>query len=611
MSLKGMPDWSQPLQTGGGDLYFAYAEPRRAYAPPLELRVAVEPDGAPALALELIRLSGGQQGPQVFGLLSIRFTGHYALAERQRDLFAAHPDVKLEPLAPRGGFLRFQAAEALGIPDELLAPRPLIWSGAGSLTFAAQLGQAATVMLNDALVSGMVVVTAVAEVEAWGLASRVPARVEYNPASLAGLLEDAAIDGKFTLAAVAARLAGLADSAPFSLFGAVTDAERIAAATACAERLIGRYTKLAPADDPTSGAVYAFETAAMADGRVNWDLSDEVLVPKGLILTANPLEAARQAVASGFRLAREAPVVTFATGLHVLSVFPNLPPKRIGVLMLGTEVWVPPHPPDRPQTVTGSALFREGETSKTISIRLSASEAVAFDYHTFAFVAGAGGAQRLSGPLLHHEGLLLTLPPDSFPVRFVRVEATQALLEAANLNIRCSGLRSGLPWEAEAGLDQETATLAVAVPRDVADGLLTVVATTRDGMRTRPLAPRPLEDCWLDLSSFPTAGPARVEIVCDFDDGAGLAAIECAPEDRLEDADAVGLVRLTPANPARQWRWLVVNPLHDGFCWRWLRGPDQPATPWSGRVDPAAGPLTLKSSARTAARPPGDMGGVQ
>jgi hypothetical protein len=145
----------------------------------------------------------------------------------------------------------------------------------------------------------------------------------------------------------------------------------------------------------------------------------------------------------------------------------------------------------------------------------------------------------------------------------------------------------------------------------VADGLLTVVATTRDGMRTRPLAPRPLEDCWLDLSSFPTAGPARVEIVCDFDDGAGLAAIECTPEDRLEDADAVGLVRLTPANPARQWRWLVVNPLHDGFCWRWLRGPDQPAAPWSGRVDPAAGPLTLKSSARTAARPPGDMGGVQ
>jgi hypothetical protein len=597
MSLTGMPDWSQPLSAGGGDLYFARAEPRRAFAPPLGLRVAAESGAAPALALEVIRLSGAQ-GPQVLGLLTIRFTGHYALAERQRDLFAVHPEVKLEPLVPREGFLRFQAAAALDIPDELLAPRPLVWTGGGSLTFAARLGQAATLMLNDALVNGMVVVTALAEVAAWGLASRAAARAEFNPAALAGLLEGAESGGRLTQAAVAARLAAVSDSASFSLIGAANDAGRIAAANACAERLIGRYAKLAPADDPTSGAVYVFETAGMADGLVIWDLSDEVMVPRGLILAANPLEAAQQAVASGFRLTREAPVVTFATGLHVLSVFANLPPKRIGVLMLGTEVRVPPCPPDRPQTVTASALFREGETSKSIPIRLSARETVAFDYHTFAFVVGAGGAQRLTGPLLHHEGRLLTLAPDSFPVRFVLIEATQALLSVASLKIRCSGLRDGVPWRVETALDQAVGALAVAVPRDVIDGELTVVATGRDGARSRSLAPRPLGDCWLDLSSFPTAGPACADIVCDFDDDAGLAAIECAPEDRLDDPEAVGLVRLTPANAARQWRWLVLNPLQDGFCWRWFQDPGQPPAPWSRPLDPADGPLALKSSAR-------------
>ena len=159
-------------------------------------------------------------------------------------------------------------------------------------------------------------------------------------------------------------------------------------------------------------------------------------------------------------------------------------------------------------------------------------------------------------------------------------------------------MRDGGPWGVEAALDQAVSTLAVAVPRDLNGGELSVVATGRDGVRARSLAPRPLEDCWLDLSSFPTAGPACADIVCDFDDEAGLAAIECAPEDRLDDPEAVGLVRLTPANAARQWRWLVLNPLQDGFCWRWFRDPGQPPAPWSGPLDPAGGPLALKSSAR-------------
>jgi hypothetical protein len=601
MSLKGMPDWSNPLKAGGGDMYFAVDEPTRVFAPALELNVAGGPGGAPALALELIRTSGGADGPQVFSLLTIRFAANFAIAARQRDVFAEHPDVRLEPLIPRGGFLRFQAATALDLPAELLAPRPLVWAGAGSLTFAAQLGQAATALLNDALVNGLVTVTALAELESWGVASRAPARVVFNPAVLPSLINQVAVNGRCTHAALAGALMALPDAPSFSFGGASTDAERVAAAAACAERMIGRFAALAPADDPAAGTVYVFDTAAMLDGQIIWDLSEAVLVPRGLTLASNPLDAARQAMANGFRLTRDAPVIPFATGLHVLSLFPNLPPMRVGVLMLGAEIRVPPFPPDRPQTVTASAMLREGETSKTVAIRLSPAEPVTFEYQATAFVNTRAGAQRLAGPLLHHTGLHLTITPDAFPVRFLRIDATPALLDAVNLQVRCTGTQTGQPWSADAVLNKGTGALAIAIPRDLTDGVLDVTATTPDGGRTLKLDPRPLEDCWLDLSSFPTAGPAKADIFCEFDDGAGVAAIECAPEDRLEVADAIGLVRLTPAASKKDWRWLVTNPLLDGFRWRWFRPADEPPAPWSDRIDPALGPLTLRSSARTAA----------
>ncbi|MEN3951828.1 hypothetical protein [Iodidimonas sp. SYSU 1G8] len=609
MSLKGSPDWSQPVKAGGGEMYFAHEEPRRIYAPPLDLRVAVEPGGAPALALELIRLTGGADGPHVFGLLTIRFASHFAIAERQESVFLEHPDARVEPLIPRGGFLRFQAAAALDVPEELLTPKPLVWAGAGALTFAAQLGEAATALLNDALTNGMVTVTALAEVDALGLSSRANARVRFNPAALAPMISAAAVNGGSTVEAITAVLMGLGDTPAFGFIGLASNADKLAAAQACAERVIAHYGCLAPAADPASGPVFVIDTAAMLDGDVTWDLSDETLTPRGFVLASNPLETARQAAANDFRLTRDAPVVPFATGLHVLSIYPNLPARRVGVLMLSTEVRVRPFLPDRPQTVSASALFRDGDTTRTLPLRLSPAEPVAFDYQTVAFVTGAGGAQRLTGPVLRHEGLHLTIAPASFPVRFLRIESTPALLALATLHISCKGKRGDAAWSAEAGLDAATPSLAIAVPLDVAEGTLSVMATSHDHGRTLRLDTRPLDDCWLDLSSFPTAGPAMAEITCAFDDSAGLAAIECAPEDRLDETAAIGLVRLTPAMPKREWRWLVTNPLRDGFCWRWFRNPGEPPAPWSGRVDPAIGPLTLTSSARTSVS--GEVEGVR
>jgi hypothetical protein len=600
MSHKGLPDWSQPLAGPGGTLFVAHDDPRRVFAPPISLGVAGEPGGAPAFALELIPFIGGAEGPVTLGLLTIRFVGRFLLAERQEALFATFPEAKAEPLPPRGGFLRFEAAEALDVPDDLLAPKPLFWAGAGSLTFATQLGAAATALVNRSILQGLATVTAVAEVEAEGVARRVPASALFDPAALAARLQAAASGGDdgWRPEDLAAAIADCGDAEVISITGPASDADRIAAAEATAERIIGRYGRLAPAGDPARGPVFVLDYAAMPAGRMDWDLRETVIVPRGFVLFSDPLETAREAVASGFALVRQALAAPVATGLHVLSLFPNLPAKRVGVLMLSTEVRVPPFLPDRPQAVVASVRFGEGQVSATLPIRLAPTEPLAFDYQTMAFVVGNGGAERLTGPVLRHASPHLTVPPDSFPVRFVRLEATARLLEAARVSVECTGLRGAAAWSAKAELAPGTPELAVAVPRDVGEGAITVTATAPDGGRVRRIEGLPLEDSLLDMSSFPTAGPARVEIACDFDDGATLAAIECAPEDRLGDAEAIGLVRLTPAASRREWRWLVTNPLRDGFHWRWFGRPGEPAAPWSERIDPAAGPLAIRSSAR-------------
>jgi len=591
-----MPDWSNPLKAGGGDLLFAFDDPLRLFALPHALNVAEEPNGAPALSLEVIRLNGAADGPRMFGLLTIRFAADYAIAQRQGAVFPLFPDVRVEPLAPRGGFLRFLAVGALELPDDLLEPRPLVWAGAGSLTFAAQIGTSATRLFLDTLLSGMMTVTAVAELETWGVAGRAPASVTFNPAALVTIISGAAVDGKLSAAALSVALAASAGTRDLSFTGIESDEMSAAAIGACAERLIGRYGKLAPADDPGAGAAYTFETAAMADGKITWDLNDAVLVPRAVTVVSYPLETAHQALTNGFKLSNDAPIVSFATGLHVLSVFPNLPPKRIGAHMLGVEIRVPPFPPHRLQTVASSVMFREGETMKTVNLRLSPQEPLAFEYKAIAYIAAPAGVKQLTGPIRRHAGRHLTIAPDSFPVRFLIIEAAKTLLETTVVTIKCTGSQNGTPWSVGAELKKDTGPLGLAIPLDLEDGTLDVTATTPDGSRIRRINGLPLEDRMLDMFCFPTAGPAVVSIVCEFDDETKLAAIECVPEDRVESADAVGLVRLTPEKPLHEWRWLVINPLFDGFRWRLWRPAGETPYPWSDRVDQNSGPLVLFSS---------------
>jgi len=595
MSFKGRPDWSQMLASAGGAVFASYEEPGRGWALPVGLGLAAGPGGRPAFALELIRLDGGAAGPEVRGLLTIRFAAGYDLAARQEALFAALPEVKLAPLAPTAGFVRFQPAGALELPEELVTPRKLMWAGAGNLTLAAPVGSSATKLLRDAVEGGLAPATAVAEVEAQGLTSRSPAVARLDAGMLVAPLTAAIANGGLTLKAVVTALDGLGDA--LALDGLPAPDARPVALTALAERLIGRFGALAPAMEPGGEAVFALDFAALKDHRIDWPLDAPALVPRGVVLAADPLAAARQALADGFTLTHEAPVVAVETGLHVISVFANLPDHRVGAIALGAELRAPPFLPDRPQTIAASASFHDGETVATVPMRLSAREPVAFTCQGFAFIVSDGAAERLTGAAFPHEGAHLTLSPDDFPVGFVRIEATAGLLVLASLALVCAGQRGGKAWQAHATLDKGTASVAIAVPREVTGGALSVHATARDGGRVIALDDLALADCLLDLSTFPSAGPAVAQIVCDFDDDAGVAAIQCVPEDRADDAAAIGLVRLTPAQPAREWRWLVKDPFRDGFLWRWLALPGAAPPPWSDRIDPASGLLALKSSA--------------
>lgn len=598
MTTRGLPDWSSPLPEAGGSMFFAHEDPDRIAALPVALELAEAESGRPAFSLEVFGYTRSDGSLDRFGLLALRFVPDHALQERQAAVFAAHPATKITPVVPRGGFLRFVGAQGLDLPAALTAPRALVWTGTGALTFSARLDAHATAFVSDALVGGIALIDAVAEIEVAGLAARVAVMARFDPEALARAVEDGAPDAPLTRQSLIDRLSNIAEGGPLVLDGAEDDAAHNEAVAAFADRWLGRFAAMVPAQDPELGPSYRMSHDAVAPGSVHWDLREPVLVPRGLVVRSNPLETARDAVRQGSELVRRRPLAPFETGLHLITLYPNLPPRRAGVLILGAQIRVPANPPDRPQSVLASVRFDEGEAVAEMHLRLSPDEPLAFELQTFAFVIENGQARRLTGAWQSHAEEHLTVSPDAFPVDFVRLEAEPALLRLGEVSAHCTGRNGDAPWSSSLRLYRDAPAVAVAVPSGLQDGEIEISVESNAGDDAVTLPALPLEDTWLDLGRFPGTGPRRLEIECFFDDDADSILIDCVPEDRVTDLAAVVTIHLTPARPRREWRWLSVSPFAAGYRCRWS-GDDAVAhaPPWSEPCDPET-PLAFASSAR-------------
>src|SRR5262249_7646433 len=82
MPYEGQPDFQNPLETGGMQLYYAYGTPHAPlFVVPRALALAPRASGDPDFSLELFRGPTPNEPPAAYGVMDFRLTARYALEE--------------------------------------------------------------------------------------------------------------------------------------------------------------------------------------------------------------------------------------------------------------------------------------------------------------------------------------------------------------------------------------------------------------------------------------------------------------------------------------------------------------------------------------------------
>ena len=586
------PDWSSPVSLAGRLLHPAYERPGLFFAPPVSLQAAAADGGSP-FQLDVYRQDRGAGGLASFSLLTLRFAAEYELEAARNAAFVEHPKVRIEPLPIESGLLRLTGAAALGLPEAVSTPQPLDVASAASIGLGLRLDGPATDLFLGALRQGLATVGAEAWLVVRGVAARALGEVRLSPAAVAAALGGTGVVAVDTLRA---QLTNAPESLGVTASPPPASDLRAAFAEAVLDRLIGRFGTLVPASEGGQGAWVRLDHAAMSEGEVRWDLNDAVLAPRLFALHADPLGPLRSLPLGEIesRLVRRHDVRGLVPGQRTLSIADTLPKRRAGLLGAVVEIEAGPVLPARPATVRATAPL-DGANASTAALRLAVGEPLAFEWRTVAFVASPGGVESVAGPVRQHTREHLVVTPDDFGLRFVTVQAEQALLLIAKLTVECTGVRGGRPWAARGVLEAAEPALAFAVPADVQDPQIGATAKALSDGAERRMAPVPAATLRIDPFSFEGSGAREATVTCVFDDSAREALLELAPEDRAEAPPAASLVRLTPTAPTRRWTWLALSPFRSRFRWRWAG-----TQSWSEPVDPAT-PLSVRSSGRPGA----------
>jgi len=283
-------------------------------------------------------------------------------------------------------------------------------------------------------------------------------------------------------------------------------------------------------------------------------------------------------------------VRALASGWRTVTVRPNLPQRRIGVVSTQVELQLPAKPPARMFTIKTSTPLAASDRPIAVDLRLSPKEALSYQWQTTAVVLSDGRAESIKGPVRKSEREHLLIEAEDFGLRFVPIEAEPAFLAQADVEVECVGTRKGRAWSVRGMLDDVSPSLAFAIPADVQDAQLRASARSRQDGRSCAMAPVEADSLRLDAFSFEGAGSRELEAICEFDDDATQRLIEIAPEDGIEQPARRRLLKFTRNTPRAHWTWLALSPFRSGYRWRWTA-----QSPWSDALQPDT-PLRLRSS---------------
>lgn len=592
MAFAARPDWHAPLPIAQRVAYAAYDQPGRFLLPPQALAAAAVEGGSP-LRLDIVQQDRGDALAR-YSILSLAFAADFGLDGARQAAFAQGQRVQLAPLPVEGGWLRLDAVQALDLPPALGELLALDAASLGALELAVRLDSAGTDLFVAALQRGLLAVGASAWLRVRGVAERVPLSLDFDPAALLAAVR--ALGGgsdDVDAALLRQRLVEAPHRLGLGLPERSGEIRAEAIADAVLDRIAARFAtpKPSPADAP-AGVRLAFDPAAMAAGRVQWNLADALLAPRLLTLQADPLGPLRTLPAGALhdRVVRRFDVRAPASGWRRLSVRANLPERRVGVVSAQVDVQVPARPPARASTLKASASLAATGKPVSLDLRLSPSEALAYQWQVSAIVLCEGRAETLKGPLRSGDSEHLLVGPDDFGLRLLPVDAEPVFLQQADLEVECFGTRKGRPWSARGAIDAARPGLAFALPFDVDDAQIRAVARARADGAQRTMAPVPADGLRLDAFSFEGSGSRELALSCEFDDDARQCGIEIAPEDGIDDALRRKRLSFTRARPQQSWGWLALSPFRSGYRWRW-----HAQAPWSPVLQPDA-PLRLRSS---------------
>jgi hypothetical protein len=591
MAFEGMPDFQTSIHDGGVTLLAPFQGEGSYTLLPRGLGIAKREDGAPDFRLGLIRPVNPMLPPKPYGTLDFRVQASFDVEKGLAVLRSRQPGAWLEQARFHDGFLRLIPLGQLeGTNPTLYDSVPVNFQGLGVGRFSTLLDQQAALLVKDLLTSQALALRALAHLESWGVAPRLPLRIHFDPGRFLQYLS-AKADQQSRIARsdlVSALIPSMADP-PWTVEGDLKQIDPSLFAECMADHVRARFASLVPAARPEGEPTLLLSAAKdFGEGEFDWDLSEPALTSRPIVLTFNLLEEARSLVSSkGLSAVVSTDTVpALHTGVVSLWVVANLPSRRTGILSLGVTVHAPPTS-RRPQQINQTVELSEPSDSASMRLQFSAAEKTAFTYRTFVIFQDSAGIHRLEGKDTPAESERLDLHVDDFPVNFVPVEATDRLLAVASV----SGTVSHDQVQNRFSLTTAQPRVTLSIPQNAQDASLEFEIRSKDGAHTLKLGPMPPRALDLDLSSFREYGPQSVEVNCTFAGQVQLLGVDLLPEQSTDAPANITTVAMTPQLPKRQWTWFASSPFAPGYRYR-LHGTND----WSDVLSPFA-PLALQAGA--------------
>lgn len=571
MPAPGAIDFQQPLKQRGLTIFRSFEQEDHFWLLADTLETAMREGNQPDFVLELVRPQNPLLPPKPYGLLDMRVQAKYRSQDALEVLQPEHPNASVDEAFFESGSMRLAPVGDLNdAPKDLFQPVNLGWNGLGVARFVLRLPLSSALLLKNALLGEILPLRAVAVMTVAGVSPRLPLKVRFDPARLVGAV--AALGNT-------ERQVGWHDivqffgqdpeTLPLQLISQNQNVPMDEFAESMADHVCHRWGNFVAASEANDKLYCAFPgPAEVGSGSFDWDLSEQIIVLRPVLLSFDPLDVARQLIrdVGSEVVIRETIIPPIKVGTLPVTISANLPAQRLGVLSLGVTINAAPHPPARPQAVVETAELVEPRDSALLLLRLSPTEAPDYLFTTFAILDGHG--QQYEGQPTQHSGDRLDLQPGDFPLSFVQIAATSELLELGDVQAICRQTPNGSSFEQSFTLNQNQSSVVIALPKDSTAATLQIEARSKDGQRTLRLKPMPAESVRLNLASFREYGSHTVEIECLFSGDAKLVAIDLLPEGRAETPAEMTTLHFTPAQNKRDWVWLARSPFYPGYRYR-------------------------------------------